>query len=82
MSFQEAKPRKAKYSFEIRMSPDILSEGLLFAAINEILQTVPESPETFWKEYRNGMGTYSLTIYINDEAIYNQLKTAITPYIK
>lgn len=82
MSFYETKPRKAKFAFEIRMSEDILSEGLLFAAINTMLIAHPESPDTWWKEYRNGAGTYSLHIYINDVAIYNEVKGAIAPFGK
>lgn len=82
MSFYESKPRKAKYAFEIKMSPDILSEGLLFTAVHNVIRDVPQSPETYFTDYRNGMGTYSLHIYINDDALYNQIKVAIAPFGK
>jgi hypothetical protein len=82
VSFYETKPRKAKYAFEIRMSDDILNEGALFSAVHGVIYDLPESKETWWKEYRNGAGTYSLHLYINDDAIYDRIKVAIAPYGK
>lgn len=80
MSFYETKPRKAKYAFEVRMSEDILSQGLLFAAVHDVLKCHPQSPETWFRDYRNGAGTYSLHLYINDEEIYKQVKVALVPF--
>jgi hypothetical protein len=82
MSFYETKPRKAKYAFEVRMSEDILSEGLLFAALDVVLKSHPQSKETWFQDYRNGAGTYSLHIYINDDLIYQQAKAALAPFGK
>jgi len=82
MSFYETKPRKAKYAFEVRMSEDILSEGLLFAAVHDVLRRYPQSPETWFQDYRNGAGTYSLHIYINDVEIYKHVKVALVPFGK
>ena len=82
MSFYENKPRKAKYAFQVSMSRDILSEGLLLYAIHEVLKDIPESPEVYFVDYRINAGTHVMLIYINDDALYQQVKTAIAPYWK
>lgn len=80
MSFHENRARKAKYAFEIQMSKDILSEGLLFNAVHEILKDTPESPETWFTTYGNSMGTVYMIIYVNDEDIYNRIKAAMATF--
>lgn len=71
---RETKPRKAKYAFEITMSKNMLDYGAKLLMMQSVLFGVPESDTTWWQNYTNSAGTYCLTIYINDEELYQQLK--------
>lgn len=75
---RESKPKLAKYAFEIEMSPNILKEGLLFGAFHAVLQEYPcgeNEGDAWFQRYRNRMSTFTLTIYIDDEELYQRLKT-------
>jgi hypothetical protein len=72
----EKKAKLAKWAFHIEMSDNILEEGAQLAIMSEMLKSFPESEDggAWFRRFRNSMGNWVLSIYINDDKLYNALK--------
>lgn len=78
---REIKPRKAKHAFEIKMSPDMLDYAQRFADMAAALKGVKHGESTCWIEYKNGAGTYTLTVYVNDDGLAARIRGAMAPAV-
>lgn len=76
---RKIKPRKAYHAFEIKMSSDMLDYAQRFADMAAVLKGVAQGEYTYWTEYKNGAGTYTLTVYVNDDDLAARIREAITP---
>ena len=75
MAFNEFKPRKAKYGFQVQIDNDVLrAAAIVYAVIGDI----PQDEETWFLETPNNMGRSSLNVYINDRETYEKLLAAST----
>lgn len=71
--FRETKPRKAKYGFKL----DMHDYEAIFLQAPDLLKACFGNTSAgleWWQEMPNSMGSVSLLIYINDEALYNKFK--------
>ena len=76
---RETKPKLAKYAFEIGLGRDILSYGETFAKIHELVKDIPfKEKGPYWQVIRNSMGTMTVTLYINDEGLYQKIRDIVS----
>lgn len=82
-AISEVKAKLAPHAFQIAMSENILSYGFLFGYFSEVLKQYEQGEnDDYFTRYRNGMGTWTLTIYIRNEELYKLLKEGYDKFLE
>ena len=78
VSIIEIKPKKAKYAFKVPLNNDLMDNMVFLSTWLIGPRNMSSNPKQgWWLETYCSMGVGYVTVYTNDESIYQRLKQAL-----